>query len=56
MDRNAMDANNSFITAVGSLAEMCWIFFNTLIQCGFETDEAMTLTTIFLKETISKEA
>ena len=46
------DEVKNTITALGGLAEMCWIFFSALLKQGFSKRQAVDLTMAFLNNTM----
>lgn len=49
---NMNDEVNKTITAIGSLAELCWIFFSGLLKQGFTKKQALELTITFMNNTM----
>ena len=47
-----MDDLNSFIQAIGAMAEMTAIFYNSLLKAGLPDDVVVTLTAKMLGEVI----
>lgn len=42
------------VTAIGSLAEMCGIFYQQLIKNGFSKKQAFDLTRVYLLNTVKQ--
>ena len=46
------DEVNKTLTAIGGLAELCGMFFKSLIKQGFTKKQALELTIVFLNNTM----